>query len=293
MAAASTAIQPKTNQATRNRIAREFPDAERILQLARLLYSGGMTSKSVTKPENLAVKIVAGMEVGLSPVQACNNIMIVGGRATIYGDGALALVRESGQLASIKEWIDGTDVEATAYCEVQRKGEAEPRRFKFDVPDAMRAKLWGQVGPWSQYPERMLTMRARAWALRDVFTDVLCGLGIFEEVRDYATDKLTPPPVDNASVPDAETLVNQETLEQIAAARVPWLKSLGVDPNNSDAVRFEWAGKLHFYNVESARDLTQTMAENLLRELIETAKPKDDGPPESLPDVADLVSAAA
>src|SRR5262249_49394 len=37
------------------------------------------------------------------------------------------------------------------------------------------------------YPRRMLMMRARSWALRDGFADVLRGLSIREEVEDYDT----------------------------------------------------------------------------------------------------------
>src|SRR3546814_15538068 len=43
----------------------------------------------------------------------------------------------------------------------------------------------GKQGPWSQYPQRMRQMRARAWAMRDGFADVLKGIGIAEEVRDF------------------------------------------------------------------------------------------------------------
>tara|TARA_R110002020_G_scaffold37892_1_gene114463 strand:- start:30 stop:494 length:465 start_codon:yes stop_codon:yes gene_type:complete len=49
---------------------------------------------------------------------------------------------------------------------------------------AKKAKLWGKPGPWTQYPARMLQVRARAMALRDQFADVLSGIHIGEEVRD-------------------------------------------------------------------------------------------------------------
>lgn len=280
---------------------RRLPLAEEVLALAQLLYKGGMTSKSVAKPETLAVKIVAGFEVGLSPIAACNNIMIVNGRATIYGDGALALVRNSGLLLSIDERIEGDDVEACAVCTVHRKGEPAPREFRFYVTDAMRAKLWGSDGPWRTYPMRMLAMRARAFALRDTFTDVLNGLGICEEQQDHE-DKpadgvtITPtvpdgqiPPVNSTevAVSDAEVLVNEETLEKIAEARGPWLRWLKCDYNNPDVVRHEWQGKLRFYNVESATQLTQSMAETLLRDLIREANPQPEVP-EEFPDARDL-----
>jgi hypothetical protein len=54
----------------------------------------------------------------------------------------------------------------------------------FSVADAKKASLWGKAGPWSNYPKRMLQMRARSWALRDAFPDVLRGIGIKEEQHD-------------------------------------------------------------------------------------------------------------
>src|SRR3546814_17968193 len=53
------------------------------------------------------------------------------------------------------------------------------------MDDAKKAGRAGKQGPWSQYPQRMLQMRARAWAMRDGFADVLKGIGIAEEVRDF------------------------------------------------------------------------------------------------------------
>ncbi len=53
--------------------------------------------------------------------------------------------------------------------------------------DAKKAGLWGKAGPWSQYPKRMLQMRARSFALRDKFADALSGLIMAEEAQDYTT----------------------------------------------------------------------------------------------------------
>ena len=59
------------------------------------------------------------------------------------------------------------------------------------MADAKRAGLAGKSGPWTQYPRRMLQMRARGFALRDAFPDLLRGLVTAEEAMDYPTP--TPP----------------------------------------------------------------------------------------------------
>ena len=56
------------------------------------------------------------------------------------------------------------------------------------VADAKRAGLWGTPGPWTQYPTRMMLLRARAFAYRDAFPDVLKGIRVVEEEQDAPID---------------------------------------------------------------------------------------------------------
>jgi hypothetical protein len=119
------------------------------------------------------------MEVGIQPLQAMQNIAVINGRPSIWGDAMLALVRASGKLEYIRE--DPTDTGCT--CVIKRKGEDEVTRT-FTVEDAKKAGLWNKQGPWQTAPKRMMQMRARAFALRDVFTDVLKGMSIAEESED-------------------------------------------------------------------------------------------------------------
>lgn len=128
------------------------------------------------------IAIMHGLELGLSPLSALQRIAVINGRPTIWGDGALALVKASGLCEAIDEWIEGEKPETwVAVCNVMRRGDLIPTERRFSVEDARRAKLWGKSGPWSEYPKRMLQMRARAFALRDAFPDVLGGLYLTEE----------------------------------------------------------------------------------------------------------------
>ncbi|HFL6103668.1 TPA: hypothetical protein ACG4NN_004457, partial [Stenotrophomonas maltophilia] len=95
------------------------------------------------------------------------------------GDAVIALVRSS----PLCEYITEADDGGTAVCRVKRRGESEEVRT-FSMDDAKVAGLLGKSGPWTQYPKRMRQMRARAFALRDVFPDVLRGMPIAEEVMD-------------------------------------------------------------------------------------------------------------
>ena len=151
-----------------------------------------MAPSSMKSREDIAVAIMAGLEVGLKPMQALQSIAVINGRPCIWGDAALGLVMASGEVESFSERIDGEGDKMVAICIVHRKGFKEPTEKRFSVEDAKTAKLWakisasGKPSPWVLYPKRMLQMRARSWALRDTFPDILKGLQVHEEVQDYS-----------------------------------------------------------------------------------------------------------
>ena len=164
------------------------------LQLADLIHRSKLAPKGFDTPESCLVGILYGMEVGLSPIAALQRMAIIDGRPTIWGDAALALVQASGLLLSIREEIQDDPKQTiannlTATCTVTRHGRAEPVTKTFSVEDAKRAGLWQKPGPWSDYPKRMLAMRARAFALRDAFPDVLAGLYLREEIEPATTSQ--------------------------------------------------------------------------------------------------------
>lgn len=132
-----------------------------------------------------------GAEVGLKPMQALQNVSVVNGKSTVWGDAALALCRASGELEYCKETFDETTYTAT--CEVKRKNEIVVRNFSKE--DAIKPGLWGKTGPWSTYPKRMLQIRARSFTLRDLFPDKLSGLITTEEAMDYPIDVAAPVPI--------------------------------------------------------------------------------------------------
>lgn len=137
------------------------------------------------KPASCVLAIQHGAEIGLGPMQAIQSIAVINGRPSIWGDAALALVMASPVCEYVKETIDGEADQAVATCIAKRKGYPEPVVSKFSMADAKRAGLAGKQGPWSQYPKRMLQLRARGFALRDAFPDVLKGLVTTEEAQDY------------------------------------------------------------------------------------------------------------
>ena len=155
-------------------------DIKEALAFAEMLSKSNMVPKDfIGNPGNILVAVQWGMELGLQPMQAMQNIAVINGRPSLWGDSVIALVKASPTCEYIIEEV-GDD---SATCRVKRRGEPEQER-SFSTADAKAAGLLGKQGPWTQYRKRMMQMRARSWALRDVFPDVLRGMPIAEEVMD-------------------------------------------------------------------------------------------------------------
>ena len=136
------------------------------------------------RPGNCLIAMQWGAELGLKPLQALQNLAIINGRPALWGDAVIALVRSS----PLCEFVIESDDGQAATCRVKRRGEPEQSRT-FSMEDARTAGLHGKAGPWTQYPKRMRQMRARAFALRDVFPDVLRGLPVAEEIMDIPVER--------------------------------------------------------------------------------------------------------
>ena len=248
-----------------------MPEMSLINPLAETLYRGGLTPNGVTRWEHLAARIVAGAEVGLGAIASVNCIMVVNGKACIYGDAGMALIRASGLLAFHDETVQvgPTNHPVSATCVIQRVGE-EKREFTFSYEDAVTAKLWGKKGPWTDYPGRQLTWRARWFAMRDVFPDVLLGLGIFEEQADIpVSEKGFTETTVEATEQRTETdlPITDPQLLAIADARAGWLVYHNVDAKDDGAVKFAWGNFLNEFGVKSARELTGKQADAVIAKL--------------------------
>ena len=179
----------------------------------------GLAPKGANRPQ-IVLSIQHGLEIGLSPMQALQNIAVINGRSTIWGDSALALCKRHRDWGWIKESIEGEGDKRRATCTVKRKREPECVH-EFSVEDAKLAKLWGKQGPWTQYPKRMLQMRARGFCLRDSFPDALRGLMMAEEAQDIEpieTEHRVLPNALELTAEDQAYSENQTELDEALAA---------------------------------------------------------------------------
>ncbi len=170
-----------------------------LVRFAETVSKSGLAPKGMESPQSIFVAVQMGLEVGLSPMAALQNIAVVNGRPTIWGDAQLAVCRGTGEMEAFEEWFEVGGArtsrnpseykdDTAAVCRIKRLNGGEVESA-FSVADAKRASLWGKSGPWTQYPFRMLRNRARSFALRDSFGDALKGFRNTEEAMDMPRER--------------------------------------------------------------------------------------------------------
>jgi hypothetical protein len=217
------------------------------MRFSDMLAKSSMVPKAYQgKPEDVLVAVQWGKELGLAPLQALQNIACINGKPSVYGDAAMALVQNSAVCENIEEFIESEGTpNPTAVCVAHRKNRT-PITARFSVEDAKRAGLWGKQGPWTAYPKRMLQMRARGFALRDAFPDVLKGLITVEEANDYP-DEAKP----------ALRQPMRNPLDALAAPKEPEIVPVQLDDINAqltDATAEEAVADLEPVILEKAAD---------------------------------------
>lgn len=195
------------------------------------------------KPQSVLIAVMMGAELGITPMQALQNIAVINGRPTMWGDLVLALVQASGLLEAIEE-RDAQEALAKGEgrCEVKRNGTQGSTVRTFSMAMAEKAgltKRGGPSAPWSTYPGRMLQFRARSWALRDAFADVLKGLQVREEVDDY------PPPTPPIQMPRRASEVSAAEVNRFvgAGAAAQPAQAVTTQPAESKPANV-WIGKI-------------------------------------------------
>ena len=128
------------------------------------------------KPEDGAVAIMWGNEIGLDALQSLQNVAVVNGRPTLWGDALTAIVKGSGQC----EFLTSAYDEGTKTATITTKRVDEPEESRsYSWEDAQRAGL-ATKDTYLKHPKRMLHARARSHLLNDVYPDLLKGIKIRE-----------------------------------------------------------------------------------------------------------------
>lgn len=181
-------------------------DLDGVYRFARFTVMAGMDSTSwserskMSEDERIArtmMQATFGMALGFSMPDSLLYIAIINNKPCLWGNAIPAVILRHPKYENWREWTVGTGDEFTCFCEFKRSNMSEPVVRSFSMSDARRAQLLGK-DTYKQYPQRMLAMRARAFAAKDSFPDALMGVRIAEE-------EMSVKPSDPGAVEDRPT----------------------------------------------------------------------------------------
>lgn len=144
----------------------DLPPVSELLHLGSELHKTGLLPAHIKSGGQAMAIILAGRELGLSPMTALRSIHLVEGRVTLAADLQLALVKRAGVR---HRWLQ-TDTEA-AVVELTRAPDAA-FAFSYSIADAKRAGL-AEKQNWRRHTAAMLRARAISGAIRAYCPDLL------------------------------------------------------------------------------------------------------------------------
>lgn len=163
------------------------------------------------KSADVFVTLLAGHELGLSPMAALRGIHVVKGKPVLSSDTMAAIVLASGAAEYIR-CVESTPTVAT-YATKRKGVPGEEDVRTWTMEDARRAKLDGDN--WTKYPRAMLKARCKAELLRDVYPDVLAGCYVDGEI-DEPSQIQRPAKIAPVAAPPSD-VIDAEVVE-----RTPW-----------------------------------------------------------------------
>lgn len=225
-------------------------------QLAGMLAQSEMVPQSFrNKPLDIIVAMAMGNELGFRPLQSLQNIAVVNGRPSVWGDAFRALIIGSPDLESIEEHFDEST--QTATCKIGRRlasGNVATFTGSFSMSEAQAAGLTGR-DPWKKYPKRMLQWRALGYAGRDAYPDRLRGIWIEAEAADLPPEKEINPVEGSAQPAEASQPVKRRRGAAAGTTSKPETKSRTLDAIVGNAAEMSTTAQAYIEAVRTAESL--------------------------------------
>lgn len=223
------------------------------LEWARILCDAEIVPKAYRgQPADVLTCILFGKNLGLDVVQSLQNVVVVNGKATVYGDALLGVVlskmtpkeRET-FLETFDETWDPELAGGTATCTARRGSRVRTLSFSMDearkiqtteadwtgVPQGGRPnhkkKALAEKDTYQNYPRRMCKFKARNEVLRDLFPDFLLGIIPREDAEDYVEAvgyQVEKAPGEPIRVEGLEDLIGEMDPDDAAAVEAGFLK---------------------------------------------------------------------
>lgn len=193
-----------------------------MADMADALFRSGLLPASIKSPQAAVAVIQKGTELGIPPMYALSNIVVIQGKPTANAELMLALIyRDHGDGAIV--FTQSTNSE----CEVayKRRSWTKAQTYTFTMADAQQASLLGNQ-TWQKYPAAMLRARCISAVARMAFPDSIGGM--------YTSEELGA----DVDVIDGEVvIVEQRSRETVSARELsPSLPDVQVDVETGEVV---------------------------------------------------------
>jgi hypothetical protein len=181
---------------------------------AQMVVSSGLAPKSFSRPEQVLIAVQMGAEIGLTPMQSLANIAVINGRAALWGDALIALVRRSSLCKSLGQPRYEGQGESRVCIVKAVRSNGDTAEGRFGYADAKRAGLLTR-DTYKSYADRMYWRRAVGHVVHELFPDLLMGLAVAEDIQDVAYGELIEPELQSGD--DAPLNSLDDAAELIAA----------------------------------------------------------------------------
>lgn len=145
-----------------------------------------MLPQSIRTPGEALAVIMAGQELGLPPMTALREVVLIKGKVTLSAQLMLAMMKRGG----VRHTWEHTDAKG-ATLTLQR-GEDAPFTSSFTIEDAQRAGIASHM--YKKWPAAMLRARCISAAARAYCPDLLMGVYVHGELDDPEPIDVTPEP---------------------------------------------------------------------------------------------------
>jgi hypothetical protein len=193
-------------------------DARQLAPIAESLAKTSFVPKAfLGKPAEITAAILAGQEVGMSPMASLRAIDVIEGKPGMSAIALRALVQGHGH----DIWVHESNA-SRAIVMGRRKGSDRVEKSMWDIPRAAKLGLTNKSN-WKNQPTNMLVARATAECARLVAADVILGMP-------YSTEEL----LDGADVEQPTDGIADTAASEPArrtAKRKPVEKAVGAEPN--------------------------------------------------------------
>lgn len=185
------------------------PTIDLLDEIAQRLFRAHVFASEVNSPDMAFAILLAGYELGYSPMASVRDISLVKGKVSLDADAQIALCVRSPEVCKYFRLIESTSKVAT--YETLRAGSPEPVRLSYTFDQAKAAGLTGS-STWQKHPDAMLRARCGAALARSTYPDLVAGIYVpdeAEEIRRDIPDLSEPeaPANDQPSRGDAPSLV--------------------------------------------------------------------------------------